>query len=450
MQDTTPYDVTRLRSRFPSLASGTAHFDGPGGTQTPIEVGRAVYERITGPVSNKGTGSLSERTASATMADFREAMGDFLASDPQGIVYGRSATALVYEFAGYLSKSWGPGDTVVVSRLDHDSNVRPWVQAAERAGASVAWIDLDPATGDLDPASAEAVIGPDTVLVAIAAASNFLGTIPPVRRIADLAHSHGALVWVDAVHYAAHRLVDREALGADVLVCSPYKFLGPHCGVLAADPQWLAGVEVDKLAPQTDAVPDRFERGTLPYELQSGVVAAVDFLADLAEEFGGAAPAGTDGAGAMSRRARLEASFALLEEHEDALRERMEAGLAALGEEVVVHSVAAQRTPTVTVTLPGRDVRAAYAHLVTEHDVLAPAGDFYAYEAVRRLGLPGNAGLRMGLAPYSDHRDVDRLLAGLRTFLETTPAAGGPEGAAAGTAYDDALRDLAGQHGGDR
>ncbi len=238
------FDVAAFRSRFPSLQSGIAHFDGPGGTQTPREVGEAVASTLTGPLSNRGWSALSESNAERAIAAFRSALADYLGASPRGVVYGRSATQITYDFSRHLAKQWGPGDEVVVTRLDHDSNVSPWLQAAAAAGATVRWIDFDPATAELDPAS-------------VAAALNLLGTKPPVRAIADAAHGVGALVYVDAVHYAAHELVDVTALGADLLVCSPYKFLGPHCGVLAAAPSLLESLAPDKLAPSTNEVPVR-------------------------------------------------------------------------------------------------------------------------------------------------------------------------------------------------
>src|SRR3954463_2229555 len=179
------FDVAALRARFPSLASGIAHFDGPGGTQTPAVVGEAIASTLTGPLSNRGTSSVSERNAEAAIQAFRVAYGDLLSVPPEGIVYGRSATQITYDFSRHLSKDWGVGDEVVVSQLDHDANVRPWVQAAERAGATVRWMELDPATSELDAASIEAAITDRTRLVAVTAASNLLGTQPPVRAIAD-------------------------------------------------------------------------------------------------------------------------------------------------------------------------------------------------------------------------------------------------------------------------
>ncbi|MDQ0687051.1 cysteine desulfurase family protein (TIGR01976 family) [Streptomyces achromogenes] len=398
-------DVAALRTCFPALAQGLAFFDGPGGTQTPVQVAEAVARTMTGPLSNRGLVSASERNAEQAVADFRAAYADLLAVPPGGVVHGRSATQLTYDFSRHLAKDWRAGDEIVLSRLDHDANVRPWIQAAERAGVAVRWIGTDPVTTELDLDSYERALSPRTRLVAVTAASNVLGTVPPVRRIADRAHDVGALVYVDGVHYAAHHLVDVPALGADLFVCSPYKFLGPHCAVLAGAPETLEAVVPDKLLPSTNAVPERFEFGTLPYELLAGATAAVDFLAGM----DAAGPAGE------SRRQRLTRSLRSLHEHENALRSRLAAGLHALGDAVTVHTKAARRTPTVLMTLHGRDAREAQAHLAAR-GVVAPAGSFYAYEAFAALKIDDPA-LRVGLAPYNDEEDVDRLLDGLATFL---------------------------------
>ncbi len=402
------YDVAELRSHFPSLRSGIAHFDGPGGTQTPVEVGAAIAATLTAPLSNRGRGSTSERNADDAVLAFRSAYADLLGAPAAGIVYGRSATQLVYDVSRALAKTWQAGDEVVVSRLDHDANVRPWVQAAAAVGAEVRWIDFDVATAELDWASVEAAVTSRTRLVALTAASNLLGTKPPVAAVASAAHAVGAVVHVDAVHYAAHELVDVAELEADLLVCSPYKLLGPHCAVLAADPALLEQIRPDKLLPATDEVPERFELGTLPYEVMAGATAAVDFLAGIAP------------GAATTRRDRLRASFTAVDEHETRLRRDLEAGLARLGEDAVVHSRAADRTPTLLLTLPGRSTWAAYEFLA-DRDVLAPAGSFYAYEPFRRLALDDPDALRLGLAPYSDDTDVARVLDGLRDFVAAFP-----------------------------
>ncbi len=395
-------DVEAIRAQIPALKSGSARFDAPGGTQTPQPVIDAIGEALANPLANRGRTTEGERNADGIVSEARAALGDLLATDPRGIVLGRSATQLAYDLSRTLAKSWGPGDEVVVTRLDHDSNIRPWVQAAEAAGASVRTADFEPATGELRPEHVEAVLSPRTRLVAVTAASNLVGAMPDLPAVARLAHGVGALVHVDAVHYASHAVVDPAALGADTLVCSPYKFLGPHLGVLAARPEFLESLRPDKLLPSSDAVPERFELGTLPYELLAGTRAAVDFLAGLDPEARG------------SRRDRLVASFAALEAHEDALRGRIEQGLAAL-DGITVYSRAARRTPTLLFTVAGLRPAEVYRHLA-DHGIDAPAGTFYALEASRRLGLGDEGGVRVGLAPYTDTDDVDRLLAALGTL----------------------------------
>jgi cysteine desulfurase family protein (TIGR01976 family) len=397
-------DVAALRARFPALASGTAYFDGPGGTQTPDVVADAVRDTLVGPLSNQGDVTASERNAEAAVRRAREAMRDFVGlDDPSGVVFGRSMTALTFQFAQTIAKSWEPGDEVVVSRLDHDANVRPWVIAAERVGATTRWADFDPATGELSVEAVEAVVGPRTRLVALTAASNLIGTKPDVAAIGEVAHRLGAWLYVDAVHFAAHSLVDVDAMGADFLACSPYKFLGPHCGVVVARPDVLALLEPDKLLPATDAVPQRFELGTLPYELLAGVTAAVDFLAGIAPS---AAP---------TRRDRLAASMAALAEHEDELRAVVERGIAELPG-ATIYSRAARRTPTILATFDAANPQHVYRALA-ERGVNAPADSFYAYEPARRLGLGAAGGVRMGIAPYTDMNDVDRLLDGLKAIV---------------------------------
>lgn len=404
------YDVSAVRSHFPALAEGAAHFDGPGGSQVPDVVGSAVSTALTAAVANRGQVTVAERRAEQLVTDFRAALADLLGSEPDGIVHGRSMTALTFDLARAFAKTWGPGDEVVVSRLDHDANVRPWVIAAERAGATVRWLDFDPATGELTPDHLAAVLGPRTRLVAVTAGSNLIGTRPDVPALAEATHAVGALLYLDAVHAAAHIPLDRRALGADVLVCSPYKFMGPHCGVLAGDPGLLAGLQPDKLLPSSDRVPERFELGTLPYEVLAGCTAAVDFIAGLGD-LTGAAPS-RPGA---SRRERIVGAMTAVEEYEDGLRVRIEAALADLPG-LTVHSRAARRTPTLLVTSDRVEAGALSAALA-QAGVNAPAGSFYAIGPSQRLGLGVAGGLRIGLAPYSSEADVTRLLEGLSRTL---------------------------------
>jgi cysteine desulfurase family protein (TIGR01976 family) len=395
------YDVERIRSRFPALAEGAAHFDGPGGSQTPMDVASAVQKAMVAAVANRGTVTMAERRADEIVQAARTAVGDLLATDPRGVVFGRSATALTYDLSRALARTWRPGDEVVVTRLDHDANIRPWVQAAEAVGARVRWVDFDAQTGELDAGAVGAQLSERTRLVAVTAASNLIGTQPPVTEIARLAHDVGALCWVDGVHATAHSIVDLRTLGADFWTCSPYKILGPHLGTVSADPALLETLRMDKLLPSTDEVPERFELGTLPYELLAGTTAAIDFLSALA-----------GGGGSVSgRRDRLIASLTALEEHEETLRARLESGLRSLPR-IRIYSNAARRTPTTLFTLDGWDSQEVRRRLA-QRSINAPAGHFYALECSRHLGLGDEGGVRVGLAPYTNESDVDRLLEAL-------------------------------------
>ncbi len=315
-------------------------------------------------------------------------------------------TALTYELARALAKQWGPGDEVVVTRLDHDANVRPWVQAAQSAGATVRWAEPDVTTAELPVEAVAAQLSGRTRLVAVTGASNLVGTRPDLPAIAAAVHDAGALLHVDGVHLTPHAPVDMVGLGADFYACSPYKFFGPHLGTLVADPALLETVRPDKLLPSTDAVPERFEAGTLPYELLAGTTAAVEFIADLVP-------------GQGTRRARVLAAMTAVEAYEEELFARLLDGLAAT-DGVTLQGSAARRTPTALFTVRGRAPREVY-ELLAERGVNAPAGSFYAVEAARHLGLGDAGGVRAGLAPYTDADDVDRLLEGVRAAV--APAA---------------------------
>ncbi|MDQ2748861.1 MAG: cysteine desulfurase-like protein [Actinomycetota bacterium] len=395
------FDVAAVRAHFPALAAGAAHFDGPGGSQTPDVVARAMSDTLLSPIANRGSVTQAERNADAVVQAARAALSDLLGADPRGIVFGRSMTQLTFDFARALAKTWSAGDEVVVSRLDHDANVRPWVIAAQAAGATVRWIDFDPETTELTVDHVVDQLSDRTRLVALTGASNLVGTRPDLAAIAEQVHRRGALFYVDGVHLAAHSGVDVTALGADFFACSPYKFFGPHCGVVAARVAVLEGLRPDKLMPSTDDIPERFELGTLPYELLAGTTAAVDFIARMGATSGG-------------RRDRVLDSMRAAGVHEDVLRQRIERCLADL-EPVTLHSRALERTPTLLLTFADRSAQDAYRFLA-ERGVNAPAGTFYAYEPARRMGLD-DGGLRIGLAAYTDESDVDRLLDGLTEFL---------------------------------
>jgi cysteine desulfurase family protein (TIGR01976 family) len=392
------YDVEAVRAQFPALRSGVAYFDGPGGSQTPRGVAETISGAMTSGLSNRGRVTGSERRADDIVLGARQAVADLLGAQPGGVVFGRSMTQLTYDFSRALAKDWTPGDEVVVTRLDHDANIRPWVQAAAAVGATVRWVDFDRGTGELATEAVAAALSGRTRLVAVTGASNLLGTRPDIPAIADAAHRVNALCYVDGVHLVPHLKVDVTALGADLFVCSPYKFFGPHLGVLAAAPDLLDRLRPDKLLPSTDAVPERFELGTLPYELLAGVSAAVDFIAGLD-------PGASAGTG---RPDRLLSSYAAVDAHETAMLRRLEDGLGRIGG-VVRYGGAASRTPLVLFSVDGVPPAQVYRRLGAAN-VNAPAGSFYALECSRWLGLGDDGAVRAGLAPYTSAEEVDRLL----------------------------------------
>lgn len=398
------YDVEALRSRFPSLAEGAAHFDGPGGSQVPDVVGDAVRETLIAAISNRGSVTASARRADAVVLEARGAVADLLGVESNGVVFGRSMTQLTYDVARTIAKQWSSSDEILVSRLDHDANVRPWLQAADARGVTARWIDVDPETAELDVASLVAQLRDSTRLVAVTGASNLVGTRPDVAAIARLAHDAGALLYVDGVHLTPHSPVDVTALGADFYVCSPYKFLGPHCGVLAARPDLLETLRPDKLLPSSNEVPERFELGTLPFELLAGTTAAIEFLSTIA------------GSGAPSRRERLVASMEAVEAHELELFSDLETHLAKL-DGVTLYGHAVARTPTALFSIDGVQNAVVSAQLAA-FGVNAPEGNFYALEVSRRLGLGDEGAVRAGLAPYTNRSDVDRLVEGVEEIAK--------------------------------
>jgi len=397
------YDVQRIRSYFPSLNTGLAFFDGPGGSQVPTVVGDAIAQAITKPISNRNVVTESEKNAEEIVRGFRHAVADLIDVDPRGVVYGRSWTQLVYDFSRTLAKNWQEGDEIVVSRLDHDSNIRPWIQAAEAVGATVRWAEFDPKTSELEVAAVEAVLSPKTKLVAVTGAGNTIGTRPDLKSIGTAVHKVGALFFVDGVHLTPHTVISVKDIGADFFGFSFYKLMGPHCAALAASPALLETLNNDKLLPATKVVPERFEFGTLPYELMAGCSAAIDFIAEMAPGDG------------KTRREKIVNSMNSLEKYEDGLMEYVESSVAALPG-VTLYGRAKHRTPTIYFSFAGRNNADIYNALALKK-VNVPASNFYALEVSRKLGLGDSGALRAGLAPYSIREDIDRLVAGLKEIL---------------------------------
>ena len=399
------FDVERLRARVPALDSGVAFFDGPGGTQTPDLVADAIRSSLIAPLSNRGTVTESERNAETIVHGARIAVADLLACDPAGVAFSRSMTEATFMVARTLAADWGPGDRIVVTDLDHDADVRPWVTYAERTGAQLVWARIDPSTGELPVENLISAIDDNTRLVAVSGASNVLGTRPDIPAIAAAAHAAGALLFVDGVHLTAHSLVDVNQLGADFYACSSYKFLGPHLGIVVASPALWESMHPDKLAPSPERVPERFELGTLPYEMLAGVTAAVDVLADLVP--------GDEAS--MSRRDRLARSMGALEAHEGRLHEHLRSELETLPG-ITLYCNAVSRTPTEFFAFEGQDSTQVSRELAAR-SINAPAGSFYAYEPCRSLGLDAAGAIRTGLAPYTNDNDVERLITALRDIV---------------------------------
>ena len=400
------YDVNRIRSHFPSLNTGLAFFDGPGGSQVPDVVGAAIADAITKPISNRNTTTESEKNAEEIVLEFRRAVGDLIDVDPNGVVYGRSWTQLTYDFSRTLAKTWKTGDEIVVSRLDHDSNIRPWIQAAEAAGATVRWAEFDVATSELTVAAVEAVLSSKTKLVAVTGAGNTIGTRPDLKAIGEAVHKVGALFYVDGVHLTPHAVISAKDLGADFFGFSFYKLMGPHCAALAASPELLKSLNNDKLLPSTFNVPEKFEFGTLPYEIMAGASAAIDFIAEMAP------------GEAKTRREKIVNSMNSLAAYEDELLVYMESAIKSLPG-VTMYGHAKHRTPTLYFSFANFSSGDIYKAMAAKR-VNVPAHNFYALEVSRKLGLGDDGALRAGLAPYSTRDDVDRLVSGLREVLDSS------------------------------
>jgi len=405
---TSPAQTTDwVRAQFPALerrhnGSPVAYFDGPGGTQVPRSVADAMTDYLLHHNANTHWAYPTSIETDAALAEAREVLADFVGGRPTEIAFGANMTTLTFHLGRTLGRRWSPGDELVVTELDHHANSDPWRRLASERGLVVRTVHFDPATGQLDMQELAAALGPRTRLLAIGAASNALGTINGVRRAAELAHAAGALVFVDAVHYAPHALVDVTALGADFLACSAYKFYGPHIGVLWGRQALIEELDPPRLEPGPDYAPERLEIGTQNHEGIVGAAAAVEFLASLA--------------GSGTRRARLAASFALLHARGQALVERLWSGLReAPGVTVYGPAPESPRTPTIAFAvrgIPSDDVARALA----ERAVFVSSGDFYATTAVARLGHAADGVVRAGCACYTTADEVDRLVDAVRAL----------------------------------
>ena len=403
-------DLNALRAQFPALqrtvgGRPAVFLDGPGGTQSPARVIDAMSDYLRRGSSNHGGHFLTSRESDATAEAARLAMRDLLnARRVEEIVFGQNMTSLTFSLSRAFAQTWQPGDEVIVTRLDHDANISPWLLAAADRGVTVRWLDFHPADCTLALEQLPALLNERTRLVAVNYASNAVGTISDVGRVTALAHAAGALVYVDAVHYTPHDVVDVQALDCDFLACSVYKFFGPHTGVLYGKYEWLDRLTAYKVRPAADQPPGKWETGTQSYESLSGVVAAVDYLADL-------------GGGGGSRRERLVCGLEAIKAHEATLSEHFLRGAANVPG-LRVYGITdiemlAQRTPTFAIELVGR-APAEVAAWLGERGFFVWDGHYYAIAVMERLGTLEHGGLvRIGFVHYNTIEEIDRLMAAL-------------------------------------
>jgi len=400
--------VEEIRSHFPALerihnGHPAAYFDGPGGTQVPRAVVEAMEDYLFHHNANSHWAYPTSRETDETIAYARRALADFLNASPGEIAFGQNMTSLTFHLARALGRGFKAGDEIVVTELDHHANIDSWRALERDRGIVLRHVPLDTERGRIDLDDLTGLLNKKTKLVAIGAASNALGTVNDVARAARLAREAGALSFVDAVHYAAHRLIDVRAIGCDFLACSAYKFYGPHIGVLYGRRDLLEAIDFPKLVPAPDHAPERAETGTQSHESMAGAAAAVDFLASLAE--------------GDSRRAKLEAAFDEMHARQEALTAALWKGLSALpGVRVYGPPPGGARTSTVSFTVAGRPSEAVTVELAKK-GVFVSHGDFYARTVVERLGLRDEGLVRAGCACYTTMDEIRRLIEGTAAIV---------------------------------
>ncbi|MGA7219695.1 MAG: cysteine desulfurase-like protein [Candidatus Sulfotelmatobacter sp.] len=450
-------DLASIRAQFPSLSQlinghPAAFLDGPGGTQVPQRVIDAISSYLRRDNANTGGAYATSHNTDAMLAEARAAMADFLNCGADEIVFGPNMTTLTYMMSRAIGRDLGPGDEILVTRLDHDANVSPWL-ALEEKGVTIRWAEIHDENCTLDVADLASKINDRTKLVAVGYASNAVGTINPVKVIIRLAHGVGALAYIDAVHYSPHGLIDVALLDCDFLVCSTYKFFGPHMGVLFAKREHLQRLRPYKVRPLTDAIPNRWEWGTLNHECIAGITACVNYIASLGTESVGTTTkhVGTDAPSTSSgqalvrpsgearslatrearslttspRRAAIVAAFKLIHNYELSLMTRLIAGLKKIPNikiyGITAHARFADRCPTIALRAVNQtpdQTPLALASKLGERGFFTWDGNYYALNLTERLDLEKSGGfLRIGLVHYNTAEEVDRLLSALREII---------------------------------
>ena len=398
-------DIASIRAGFPALqrildGRQVAYLDGPGGTQAHSSVIEAMSGFMVRGGSNHGGPFVTSVETDAVAADARAAVADLFGAQPNEIVFGQNMTSLTYAMSRALARTWRAGDNIVLTRLDHDANVSPWMQAAADTGVDVRFADFDPNEGcDLVLDTLDAALDDRTRLVAFPYASNAVGTITPVGDIVGRAHGVGALTYVDAVHYTPHGLVDVAESGTDFLVASAYKWFGPHTGCLYGRDELLGELVPYKLRPAPTSSPDKWETGTQSFESLAGVTAAVDYIASL-------------GTG-TNRREQVVSAYEAIGEYETSLTNRFLAGVHSMARiSLFGHATAAGRTPTFAVDVDGVP-SAAVASALGESGCFVWSGDYYAWEVMHRLRKGSEGLVRIGFVHYNTEQEVDRALTAL-------------------------------------
>jgi cysteine desulfurase family protein (TIGR01976 family) len=434
-------DLAQVRAQFPSLAQTinghpAAFLDGPGGTQVPQRVIDAISNYLSRDNANTGGAYATSRHTDAMIAEARAAMADFLHCAADEVAFGPNMTTLTYAMSRAIGRELKPGDEIVVTRLDHDANVSPWLQMAEDRGVTVRWAEIHDADCTLDMADLASKINSKTKIVTAGYASNAVGTINPVKEIVALAHKVGALAYIDAVHYGPHGLIDVAALDCDFLACSTYKFFGPHMGVLFGKREHLKRFRPYKVRPNTNAIPNCWEWGTLNHECIAGIAACVEYIADLGRQAVGnnnvgtaalgrpssaARPVATMARGITERRAAIEAAYAAIHEHERGLLDRIVTGLHKIPGLKIYGITDPARFHERCATLAIRSENHTPLELATklgERGFFTWDGNYYALNLTEHLDVEKSGGfLRIGLVHYNTTEEVDRLLAALREIV---------------------------------
>jgi cysteine desulfurase family protein (TIGR01976 family) len=396
--------VEEIRKHFPALqrrhnGKPVAYFDGPGGTQVPQSVVDAIADYLLHHNANTHWQYPTSNETDAAISRARDAFADFFNASPREVAFGNNMTTITFHVTRALGRAWRPGDEIVVTELDHQANVSPWHAVAKERGLTIRTIPFDVESGELEWEELERAVTRKTKVVAIGAASNALGTISDVPKAAKLAHAYGALCFVDAVHFAAHRVIDVKAMDCDFLVCSPYKFYGPHAGVLYGRAWLLAAADVPKVAPATNDIPERWETGTQNHEGIVGSAAAVEFLASLAP--------------GETRREQLVRAMAGLHARGDELFTQLWNGLTEIkGVRCYGPPPGRKRTPTISFAIAGVTPTEAARSLV-EDGIFASNGNFYATGVVDKYGHTRDGLVRAGCACYTTEEEVQRLIRGV-------------------------------------